>query len=94
MANTTIDEIIEQVTTICRNHGVEQLMLFGSYAKGTNTDNSDVDFVIKGFEGDMSELQEAVDEIRTLKKIDLFHYESIYNDFLLEDINKYGRQIY
>ena len=33
-------------------------------------------------------------EIETLRKIDIFDYDSIKNPFLLEDIEKYGKQIY
>lgn len=40
----TIEEIIEQVTSICKENHVEHLSLFGSYAKGTATKYSDVDF--------------------------------------------------
>lgn len=39
-------------------------------------------------------LEEAVEGIDTLRKIDLFDYDSINNQFLLEDIRKYGKQIY
>lgn len=38
--NTTIDEIIEEVTRISKEYGVRHLFLFGSYAKGTYTDTS------------------------------------------------------
>lgn len=38
-------------------------------------------------------LEEAIEEIDTLRKIDLFDYDSISNQFLLEDIRKYGKQI-
>ena len=39
-------------------------------------------------------LEEELSEIDTLRKIDVFDYGSINNDFLLEDIRKYGKQIY
>ena len=42
MNNMSIEEIIQQVTTICKNNGVEHLSLFGSYAKGTATKHSDI----------------------------------------------------
>lgn len=42
----------------------------------------------------MTRLEEEILEIDTLRKIDLFDYDSIHNEFLLEDIRKYGKQIY
>ena len=88
----TIEDIIEQVTTICKKNNVEHLSLFGSYAKGTATKYSDVDFVVYG-SVDMEQLQEQVDEIMTLKKIDLFEYDSCRNQYLKEDMDKYGKKI-
>ena len=89
----TIDEIIQQVTTICKNNGVEHLALFGSYAKGTATKYSEIDFIVYG-PVDIMNLQEQVDEIMTLKKIDLFEYDLCQNQYLREDMDKYGRKIY
>ena len=43
---------------------------------------------------DILQLEEDLMEIDTLRKIDIFEYESIHNEFLLEDIRKYGKQIY
>ncbi|MGN0141612.1 MAG: nucleotidyltransferase family protein [Roseburia sp.] len=89
----TVEEIIEQVTEICKKNHVEHLSLFGSYAKGTNTKYSDMDFIVYG-PVNMEQLQEQVDDIMTLKKIDLFEYDLCQNQYLKEDMDKYGRKIY
>lgn len=89
----TVEEIIEQVTEICKKNHVEHLSLFGSYAKGTATKYSDLDFIIYG-KVDMERLQEQVDDIMTLKKIDLFEYDLCQNQYLKEDMDRYGRKIY
>lgn len=89
----TVEEIIEQVTAICKKNNVEHLSLFGSYAKGAATKYSDVDFIVYGA-ADMEQLREQVDEIMTLKKIDLFEYSLCQNEYLKEDMDKYGRKIY
>ncbi len=88
-----VSEVIDKVASICRAKGVKRLDLFGSFATGTATPTSDIDFVVYGCK-DMTGLEEAVGEIDTLRKIDLFDYDSIHNPFLLEDIRKYGKQIY
>lgn len=88
-----ISEVIEKVAAICKANGVERLELFGSFATGTAAPTSDIDFVVYGCK-DIPRLEEAVLEIDTLRKIDIFDHDSIHNEFLLEDIRKYGKQIY
>lgn len=92
--NTPVAVIIREAAQICRKHGVKHLYLFGSYAKGTYTRFSDLDFAIKGFNGDYSELKEELDSIRTLKSIDLIEYDNIKNEIFREEIDTYGRKIY
>lgn len=43
----TIEEIKEKALPIAKAHGVKSLYLFGSYARGQATDESDVDFYIE-----------------------------------------------
>ncbi len=88
-----IPELIEKVADICKRNGVKRLDLFGSFATGTAVPTSDIDFVVYGCK-DILKLEEELEEIDTLRKIDIFDYDSIRNDFLLEDIHKYGKQIY
>ena len=42
----TIDEIKFIVVSIAKTYGVSSVSLFGSYAKGTATSDSDIDFII------------------------------------------------
>lgn len=72
---------------------MKRLDFFGSYATGTATSTRDVDFVVYGCK-DILRLEEDLDEIDTLKTIDIFNYDEIHNELLLEDIHEYGRQIY
>lgn len=88
-----ISELIEQVIFICKKNKVEHLKLFGSFATDTAVESSDIDFVVYGCK-DILQLEEDLKEIDTLRKIDIFDYDSIRNPFLLEDIKKYGKQIY
>lgn len=40
------------------------------------------------------QLEDDLLQIETLRKIDIFDFDSIKNEYLLEDIKKYGKQIY
>lgn len=93
MNTMPISELIEQVTEICKKNGVKRLDLFGSFATGTSTPTSDIDFVVYGC-NNLKKLETDLEQIETLRKIDIFDYDSIHNEFLREDIHKYGKQIY
>ena len=54
--NKLIMEIVQKyVDKICENYKIEAIILFGSYAKGTNNENSDIDIAIitDDFENDI-----------------------------------------
>ena len=89
----SVTELVDKVAAICKVNGVKRLDLFGSFATGTALPTSDIDFVVYECE-DILKLEKSLEDIDTLRKIDIFEYESIDNEFLLEDIKKYGKQIY
>jgi len=89
----TTDEIITAVTDICRRHQVPHLSLFGSYARGTQTVHSDIDFIVYGVK-DFEALREDIENIPTLLKIDLFDYDEVCSSYLREEMDSYGRKIY
>ena len=93
MSTMSIDTLIGHVIRICQKNGVAHLLLIGSFATGTARKTSDIDFAVKGCK-DILKLEEDLEEIETLRKIDIFDYDSIKNKYLLEDIDKYGKQIY
>ena len=52
-----------------------------------------IDFVVYGCDN-LMQLEDDLQKIETLRKIDIFDFDSIKNEYLLEDIKKYGKQIY
>ena len=42
----TIDEIKSKTIPVAKSYGISKLSLFGSYARGEATDDSDIDFCI------------------------------------------------
>ena len=93
MAMMSIETIIEKMKDICHNQGVKHLILFGSFATNTASERSDVDFAVKGCK-DILKLEDAVETIETLRKIDVVDYDAVRNQYLKEDIDQYGKQIY
>ena len=46
MSTLSINDIKTKITPICKNYDVAQAYLFGSYARGEATEDSDVDIRI------------------------------------------------
>ena len=89
----TIENILKNIIDLCAKFSGVGVILFGSRAKGTNTERSDIDIAVKGVK-DIWELQEKLEEIPTLYKIDLVDLDTCKNQLLMEDIEQYGREIY
>ena len=86
------DEIISEVAALCREYGAKKVILYGSRAKGTARERSDIDIAVSGAER-FGELAEKVDDIPTLFSVDLLNLDTCRNNLLLEDIKEYGRKI-
>ena len=89
----SVSEVIVKVAEVCKKNKVERLDLFGSFATGKAAPRSDIDFVVYGNVNSES-LDEMLEQIETLRKIDIFYYNEIHDEYLLEDIKKYGRKIF
>lgn len=88
-----VDELIACVKKICLANQVEHLSLFGSFATGTAGERSDIDFIVYGCK-DTEKLEEQIQQIDTLRKIDLFFYDEVCSDFLRKDMDRCGQPIY
>ena len=84
--------IIKEIVRTCKQYGADKVVLFGSRAKNTACERSDIDIAVSGV-GDIDELEEALWQIPTLYKIDLVDLDNCKNELLLEDIATYGREI-
>ena len=88
-----IEEILQEIIRICKNNSVTKVILFGSRAKGTALERSDIDIAVCGVE-DIEKLREELEDITTLYTIDVVDMDECGNESLLEDIKQYGRKIY
>jgi predicted nucleotidyltransferase len=92
----TIDEIREIVSEVAKEYGVEKVSLFGSYARGDQDENSDIDLVIKkgkikgffqffGFKHKLEERLGKHVDILTCNSLE----QSLIKDALLDEVVLY-----
>ena len=85
------------IATLAANHRVEQAVLFGSRAMGTNTVASDVDIALFGQQltlTDQANLAAACGELPMAQSVDLVLHSTIDNPALVEHIRSHGVEWY
>lgn len=96
----TLEIPLDSIQTLCEKHHVEKLYLFGSAAKGTMTEGSDVDLLVKFKEMKTSEYFENFlvlkNELQGVfgRKIDLVELKTLKNPVLIDSINQSKELIY
>ena len=88
----TLAKVLEQVKNLCVKYQAKEIVLFGSRAKGTALERSDIDIAVSGV-NDFDALEEEIEEIPTLYTVDLLNMDTCRNELILEDIRKYGHKI-
>ena len=86
------EEVIEEVADLCRQFQEKKVILYGSRAKGTARERSDIDIAVSGVDN-FELLVEKVEELPTLYSVDMVNMDTCRNQLLLEDIRQYGREI-
>ncbi|MEF2870987.1 MAG: nucleotidyltransferase domain-containing protein [Agathobacter rectalis] len=87
-----VEEVISRVAELCRRYDAQKVILYGSRAKGTAVERSDIDVAVSGVK-DFDALSDEVEELPTLYSVDLLNLDTCRNDLLMEDIRQYGREI-
>lgn len=88
-----IQNKLDEIISVCKKHHVEAISLFGSAAKNTMTENSDIDLLAK-FSSNIDVLEYADNYFSLLenledilqRKIDLISTKSLKNPILKEEI--------
>ena len=86
------EEVIEEVADLCRQFQAKKVILYGSRAKGTARERSDIDIAVSGVDN-FELLVEKVEELPTLYSVNMVNMDTCRNPLLLEDIRQYGREI-
>lgn len=94
MKTLTKNEILPALSTFKKNNKerfrIEELGLFGSYARDSYSDESDIDLVIKTETADLFLLVHLKEELEELlkKKVDIVRYRKRMNLFLKRHIDE------
>ncbi len=76
---------------------IEEVLLYGSRAKGNFRANSDIDLALIGEKIDLSlkfKIENKLDDLCLPYKIDLLIMDKIVDANLKSEINKYGKPLY
>ncbi|MCD8037184.1 MAG: nucleotidyltransferase domain-containing protein [Clostridiales bacterium] len=86
-------KVLSDISLFAKNHSAKKVILFGSRARGTNTERSDIDIAVLGgdFDGFFWDIKENT---RTLLMFDVIDLNSNISDELKEIIEKEGVVIY
>jgi predicted nucleotidyltransferase len=96
-----ITQNIARLQQICAANPVDRLFVFGSAAKGTLTNNSDVDLLFEYTDGVSIEdryptyknLEQAFSAILG-RKIDLLTFQMAQNPYFIDELNATAQKIY
>ena len=87
------DKVLKDIISIAEKCDIEKIILFGSRAKGTHKERSDIDIAVSGVV-QFSALQEEIGNLPTLFSVDIVNLDTCTNPLLQEDIRNYGKKIY
>lgn len=87
------DRVAKDIEVFARKYDVSKVILFGSRAKGTHTEKSDIDIAVCGgdFDGFYWDIKENV---HSLLSFDIVDIDSGISDELKEELERDGVAIY
>lgn len=87
------ENVIKEIADSAEKCGVEKVILFGSRARGTNGERSDIDLAVTG--GNFGEFCFAMDEqVNTLLMFDVVDMNSCKSAELISEIERDGVVLY
>ena len=87
------DRVVRELFAFAQKNSIEKIILFGSRARGTNTERSDIDIAVYG--GDFDQFYWDVKEkTHSLLMFDIVRADESISDELRQEIKKDGVVIY
>ena len=87
------DRVFRELTTLAQKYSVTKIIPFGSRARGTHTERSDIDIVVYGVDFD-NFYWDVKEYIYSLLMFDIIQADAPISDALKEEIKKDGITIY
>ncbi len=87
------DRVERDILLFARKYAVCKVILFGSRARGTHTERSDIDIAVSGGDFD-SFYWEIKDNVHSLLTFDIVNLDSVVSEELRKEIEKDGIIIY
>lgn len=92
------NKILEQINGVFKKYTeLDQVILYGSRAKGNYKNGSDIDLTLIGNQLDLTltnKIENELDDLMLPYTFDVSIYSYINNSNLLEHINRVGKKIY
>lgn len=87
------ERITREISTFAKNHSVQKVVLFGSRARGDNTERSDIDIAVYG--GDFDAFYWDIKEkVHSLLMFDVVEMDDSVSEDLMREIQRDGVIIY
>lgn len=87
------ERVMRDIAVLSREYGIRKVILFGSRARGTHTERSDIDIAISG--GNTAAFSIEIDErVHTLLMFDVVDLDGHISEELQNEIEKDGIVIY
>lgn len=83
------ERVIRDISTFAKKHSVEKVILFGSRARGTNTERSDIDIAVYGGDFD-SFYWDIKEKVHSLLMFDVVEIDAGISEELRKEIKKDG----
>lgn len=87
------DRILRELSSFAQTHSITKIILFGSRARGTNTERSDIDIAVYGGDFD-SFYWDVKEKIHSLLMFDIVQADAAISDELKQEIGRDGVTIY
>ena len=87
------DRVLRELSYFAQKYSIEKIILFGSRARGTNAERSDIDIAVYG--GDFDHFYWDVKEkVHSLLMVDIVQADVAVSDELKQEIGRDGVTIY